>query len=99
MEATPQNLEYTDEYEAWEDSLDARLRGIVRVRLRRVEKGLFGKSHSVGEGVSELVIDEGPGYRVYYGRSGNRVILLTGGAKKTQARDINVAKSLWRENV
>jgi putative addiction module killer protein len=96
LEATPKDLVYTDEFAYWEDSLDPRLRGIVRVRLRRVSKGLFGNSHSVGEGVSELVIPDGSGHRIYFGRAGNKVILLTGGAKNTQPKDIARAKTLWR---
>ena len=97
MEVTLKEIQYTAEFEVWEDSLPADIRGLVRVRLARVAKGLFGNSHGVGEGVSELVIGEGPGFRVYFGRTGDRVILLTGGAKKTQRKDIRKAKILWGE--
>jgi putative addiction module killer protein len=62
-----------------------------------VEKGLFGESHGVGGGVLELIFRDGPGTRVYYGISGNRVILLTGGNKGRQAKDIARAKDMWRE--
>ena len=73
------------------------VRGYVRVRLRKVEKGLFGEHHSVGDGVAELVFRDHPGTRIYYGRSGIRAFLLTGGNKRTQNRDIAKAKAIWRE--
>jgi putative addiction module killer protein len=96
LEPTPQELQYTNEFAKWEDRLRGDLRGVVRVRLLRVEKGLFGDSHSVGEGVSELVFDDGPGTRVYFGRSGNNVVLLSGGNKRTQSKDIAKAHKMWR---
>jgi putative addiction module killer protein len=66
-------------------------------RLERVENGNFGEHHSVGEGVSELVVDFGPGYRVYYGQDGiDIVILLVCGTKATQRQDIAAAKQYWR---
>lgn len=64
--------------------------------LRRMTNGNFGDSKSVGGGVTELRIDYGPGYRVYYGRDGDRlIILLAGGSKGAQSRDISVAKERW----
>ena len=61
----------------------------------RLQAGLFGYAKSVGEGVSELRVDHGPGYRLYYVRRGKAVIvLLCGGDKSTQARDIENAKAL-----
>jgi putative addiction module killer protein len=70
----------------------------IMSRLERVEEGNFGEHRSVGEGVSELVINFGPGYRVYYGLDGiNIVILLTGGSKATQRKDIESAKEYWRQ--
>ena len=64
--------------------------------LRRMRQGNFGDSKSVGAGVLELRIDCGPGYRVYYGRDGQRlVILLAGGSKRSQSRDIAAAKVRW----
>ena len=83
----------------WLTSLkDARAVGSVRARLNRIRLGNFGDCKSVGSGVEELRIDYGPGYRVYYGREGSLVvILLCGGSKATQARDILRAQRYWKE--
>ena len=63
---------------------------MIRARIRRLELGNPGRHRSVGQGVWELKIDHGPGYRVYYGEDGGTlVILLCGGDKSSQARDIN----------
>jgi putative addiction module killer protein len=68
----------------------------ITVRLDRVELGNFGFCKSVGNGVFELKIDYGPGYRVYYAISGKTVVLLLlGGDKSTQAKDIGTAKAYW----
>ncbi|MGB8841215.1 MAG: type II toxin-antitoxin system RelE/ParE family toxin [Aliidongia sp.] len=70
----------------------------IRVRLRQVEAGNFGDCDAVGEGVVELRIHVGAGYRVYCGPHGKTVvILLCGGDKSTQPRDIKRAKELWAE--
>jgi putative addiction module killer protein len=70
----------------------------VRARLNRIRLGDFGDRKSVGGGVDELRIDFGPGYRVYYGREGSSVvILLCGGNKRTQSRDILTAQKYWKE--
>jgi putative addiction module killer protein len=70
---------------------------IVR-RLNRISQGNLGDHKSVGEGVWELRIDTGPGYRIYYGVSGKVVILLLyAGDKSTQGRDIEIAKENWLE--
>ena len=75
---------------------DAKTRARVRARLNRVRLGNFGDSHSVGSGISELRMTFGSGYRVYYGRRGDSVvILLCGGDKATQRRDIVKAKQYW----
>jgi putative addiction module killer protein len=67
-------------------------------RLDRVEQGNLGVHRSVSEGVSELIIDFGPGYRIYFGQDGlDLVILLIGGTKRTQAKDIETAKAYWRD--
>jgi putative addiction module killer protein len=73
--------------------------GVARIitRLDRVHRGNFGRVESVGAGVSELKIDYGPGYWVYFAGSGKTLILLLiGGDKSTQKRDIEMAKSYWQ---
>ena len=70
----------------------------IRVRLRRVEAGNFGDCEPVGDGVTELRVHVGAGYRVYFGRYGGAlVILLCGGDKGSQAADIKRAKDFWAE--
>ena len=77
---------------------DAKVRAIVRTRLDRVSLGLLGDHHDVGEGVWELRIDYGPGYRVYYGEwKGYTVVLLMGGTKRGQNRDIAAAQEFFAE--
>ena len=77
---------------------DERAQRRIDARLARVEAGNFGDSKSVGEGVLELRIDYGPGYRLYFGRDGNQVvILLIGGDKKTQSKDIATAQEYWAD--
>lgn len=86
-------------YRDWLSSLrDREARVRVRVRIDRMSLGNFGDWHAVGDGVNELRIDYGPGYRVYFGRKGNTVVLLLcGGDKRTQARDIALAQAYWAE--
>lgn len=81
----------------WLDSLkDVRARAKIRTRLDRISLGNFGFCDSVGLGVTELKIDFGPGYRVYFGQVQNRlIILLCGGDKSTQRADIETAHSYW----
>jgi putative addiction module killer protein len=70
----------------------------IRVRLRQVQSGNFGDSKPVGEGVIELRVHVGAGYRVYCGRHGKAVVLLLcGGDKGSQASDVKRAKELWSE--
>ena len=70
----------------------------IRARLTRIRAGNFGQARALGGGVSELKIDHGPGYRIYYAMSGTTVVLLLiGGDKSTQKRDIATAKNYWRE--
>ena len=77
---------------------DVRARAQIEVRLRRVSAGNFGDCKTVGEGVSELRVDIGLGYRVYYARHGQTlVILLCGGDKTSQQNDITRAKSYWAD--
>ncbi len=89
----------TEVFSEWFDSLrDRQARARINVRIRRLSLGNFGDAKPVGEGVSELRIDFGPGYRVYFIRRGRTlVILLTGGDKGTQDRDIRKAQKLARE--
>jgi len=88
----------TPEYEKWFASLkDRTSRARVDIRIRRLSLGNLGSVEPVGEGVSELKIDYGPGYRVYFVQHrGHYVLLLVGGDKSTQARDIKKAKQLAR---
>lgn len=86
-------------YSDWLENLkDQKAKEIVRVRIRRLESGLYGDCESVGDGVFELRIFFGPGYRVYFGEDeGQLVILLCGGDKGSQKRDIRAAKGYWKE--
>ncbi len=81
----------------WLDNLkDERARALILVRIDRVQLGNMGVHRRVGDGVVELKIDYGPGYRVYLGQYGVQVvILLIGGSKKTQSADILQARNLW----
>lgn len=89
----------TDAFAAWLDGLkDIRVRARIQVRIERLLLGNPGDAQPVGEGVSELRIDYGPGYRVYFKpRSREIVILLAGGNKATQANDIRNALKLARD--
>jgi putative addiction module killer protein len=103
MEPVPRELLIyeTDEgkcpFNDWLNGLkDLTARAIVRKRLNRVRVGNLGNTRSLGEGVWELKIDFGPGYRVYFGEDGPRiVVLLVGGDKGSQDRDIKNAKKFW----
>jgi putative addiction module killer protein len=76
--------------------LDSAARAKIAVAISRLEQGNTSNVKSVGEGVLEYRVDFGPGYRVYFGRDGaTLVILLTGGIKKRQPRDIATAAALW----
>jgi putative addiction module killer protein len=86
----------TDVFERWLDGLrDVRARARILVRIERLVAGNFGDTKPVGQGVSELRIDSGPGYRVYFTRRGPWiVILLVGGDKSGQTADIKTAVRL-----
>ena len=86
-------------FEIWMNQLrDKRARAKIMVRLDRVILGNLGDVKSVGEGLSELRINEGKGYRVYFGREQKKVIvLLCGGNKSSQQTDIKLAKKYWSE--
>jgi putative addiction module killer protein len=91
-------IQKTDVFVHWLDGLhDIRARARVLVRIERLAAGNPGDAVPVGEGVLELRINYGPGYRVYYKQFGKRlVILLAGGDKQTQAKDIKTALRLAR---
>ena len=83
----------------WLESIqDKTAQAKLRVRLRRLEAGLFGDCEPVGDGVLELREHLGAGCRIYFGRQGRTVvILLTGGTKRTQSSDIELAKKYWAD--
>jgi putative addiction module killer protein len=82
----------------WFVELEATARAKVTRAIARMEQGNFSNVKGVGEGVLEFRINFGPGYRVYFGRDGETlVILLTGGTKKRQQRDIDAAHAYWRD--
>ncbi len=89
----------SEPYTRWFRSLrDPSAKTSIAKRLRRVEEENFGDCKPVGEGVSELRIDVGAGYRVYFGQKGKVVVvLLCGGDKSSQDRDIARAKTLWAD--
>ncbi len=105
MEAQPREIrnyltaEGRSPFEEWLDALrDIRAIDKIEKRLKRVALGNLGDYRSVGEGVYELRIDYGPGYRVYFGQIGSVILLLLcGGDKTTQEQDILRAKEYWRD--
>ncbi|MCT4700310.1 type II toxin-antitoxin system RelE/ParE family toxin [Enterobacteriaceae bacterium H20N1] len=86
----------TDVYRRWEARLkDQRTRSVVATRLLRLANGLAGDVRPVGEGISELRIHYGPGYRIYVKQQGKSILLLLcGGDKRSQSQDIFLAKML-----
>jgi putative addiction module killer protein len=92
-------IRQTEVYSDWFNSLrDRQARARIDVRIRRLSLGNPGDVKPVGEGVSELRIDYGPGYRVYFVQHGQTlVILLAGGDKSTQDKDIKTARELARK--
>jgi len=100
--ATRKVIEYvkagSSPFAEWFSTLDASAAAKVATALYRMEQGNFSNVKSVGKGVSEYKIDFGPGYRIYFGQEGDElVILLGGGAKKTQEKDIRIAQMRWAE--
>lgn len=89
----------TELFTKWLDKLkDTKAKISIARRIERMSTGLFGDNKFIGDGISELRIDTGAGYRVYYTIDNNRiVILLIGGDKSTQTRDILKAKELKKE--
>lgn len=89
----------TEEFDSWIGKLrDRKARARIQARIDRIELGNFGDVEAVGEGVSELRIFYGPGYRVYFTKQSSVVVvLLIGGDKSSQSKDIERAKRLARE--
>lgn len=98
MRADVRKIIKSEWFTCWFDSLrDSRAKADVLRRLDRAAEGNFGDHRTVAGGISELRIHHGPGYRVYYGEDGPVVVLLLcGGAKETQSRDISLAARLWK---
>jgi len=92
-------IETTTRYDKWLKGLkDKTAVARILVRVARIKVGNFGDCEPVGGGVSELRIDYGPGYRVYFGKMGNEIIILiAGSSKKNQQKAIDDAKKLWKE--
>lgn len=85
-------------YGDWFNQLNADAANKVTTAVYRLELGNFSNVEPVGEGVSEYKIDFGPGYRIYFGIAGNElIILLAGGSKKRQNKDIENAKKYWQQ--
>lgn len=105
MEASPKELliyvttEGRDPFTEWLSSLrDLKARAKIRVRLDRVSLGNFGDCRGVGDGIQELRIDYGPGYRVYFAQEGTMILLLLcAGDKSSQTKDIQTAKQYWTD--
>lgn len=105
MEATPKDIKLfrtrdgKKPFIEWLNSLkDQRAKQKIQLRIDRLSLGNLGHTNSVGEGVQELKIDYGPGFRVYFAWEGNTVvILLLGGDKSSQNEDIKKAKSYWKD--
>ena len=93
-----QDTEGHSPFAAWFDALDATAAAKVTVALVRIGQGNLSNVKGVGEGVLEYKLDFGPGYRVYFGRDGEAlVILLAGGTKRRQQRDIEAAQARWAD--
>ena len=83
-------------YRKWFNSLNAQAAAKIAIAATRIEQGNLSNAKGVGAGLHEYGIDFGPGYRIYFGRDGDRlVILLGGGTKKRQQEDIRRAQALW----
>ena len=86
-----------DLYQAWLNTIrDTRAKARITTRVDRAEQGHFGATEPVGDGVFEMKLDFGQGYRIYYATHGRKIIfLLGGGSKDRQQADIDQAKALW----
>ena len=92
-------LQKTNHFDDWLNELkDIRAKAKILVRLKRAESGNLGEHKTVGDGVFEMIINYGPGYRLYFGRfKGIIILLLFGGDKSTQSKDILKAKQILKE--
>ncbi len=85
-------------FEEWLQGLDSSERAFIRTRIDRVRMGNFGNCEPIKKGVSELKLDRGPGYRIYFSKIGKTIVLLlVGGIKRTQERDIEKAVRYWQD--
>ena len=85
-------------FREWIDKLDRSARARIQARVLRFESGNLGDTKSVGAGVWEARLMFGPGYRIYFGKSGKTIVLLLlGGDKSTQSKDIKSAQHLWTD--
>ena len=86
----------TENFKSWISGLKDKIaQSIINARIRRISAGNFGDAKSIGSSISELIIDYGPGYRLYFTRKGREIIiLLCGGNKSSQSRDIETAKRI-----
>ena len=104
MPKTVQILEYVAQngscpFRDWFDALDAAPAARVNVYLERVIDGNVSNVEPIGSGLSEIKLDFGPGYRIYFGKEGDLVLILLGGSsKKGQQKAIDKAKSMWKEH-
>jgi putative addiction module killer protein len=91
-------IQTTEVFDGWFDALADRLgKARIQARIDRAESGNFGDCSPVGEGVSEMRIHTGPGYRIYFKQRGNKVfVLMVGGNKASQSRDIQTALQIAR---
>ena len=96
-----QDADGNEPFTNWFNSLrDVQGRKRIGARLRRLEQGNYGDCQPIGEGISELRMFFGPGYRVYFGEEDdNIVLLLCGGDKSSQTQDIEAAKAYWKEHL
>lgn len=92
-------INQTEDFSAWVSSIkDNRAKASISLRLSRAMLGNLGDVKSLSEGVFEMRIDVGAGYRLYYGQEGKHIYLMFwGGDKSTQKKDIKIAHKLWKE--
>lgn len=97
--STKNIINQTDEFNKWlKDLKDVQVRAKILVRIGRAKQGNFGDHKSVGNGIFEMKIDYGPGYRVYYAQQGKIIyLLLNGGTKASQQDDVKYANIIWLE--